>query len=208
MAESFSRSTNVEISLKTIKWGIVVPGGWLVILVGAAIILPLDSRPFALKTVPLLALVVAWLLLTVSALGVYFYRAWRRLPTVTNKAAYAAWLSFQIACAIAAALMLASLFVPVRVTTLRQAREWTLQQNLHVMRGIINQYTLDKQSRPQSLNDLVEAGYLRQTPVDTMTRRNDTWVLEWSNDPKMPGIVNIRSGSTAVSTNGSAYHDW
>lgn len=196
------------INLKPIKWGLVIPGGWLVILVGAAIILPPGSRPFALKTVPFLVLIVAWLLLTAVALGVYFYRAWQRLPTVPNKAAYIAWLGFQIACTLAGAVMLVSLFVPVKVTTLRQAREWTLQQNLHVMRGIINQYTLDKRRRPQSLNDLVEAGYLRQTPADPVTRRNDTWVLEWSDDPKMPGIVNIRSGSTAISSNGSAYHDW
>jgi general secretion pathway protein G len=58
----------------------------------------------------------------------------------------------------------ASLFVPVHVTALRHAREWTLQQNLYALRGIINQYTLDKQRRPQSLNDLVGAGYLRQKP--------------------------------------------
>jgi len=198
----------MKINPKPIKWGLVVPGGWLVILVAAAIILPPDSRRFALKTVPFLALTVAWLLLTVVALGVHFYRAWLRLPTVPNKAAYTVWLSFQIACTLAAAVMVVSLFVPVHVTTLRQSREWSLQQNLHVMRGIINQYTLDKQRRPQSLNDLVEAGYLRQTPVDPMTRRKDTWVLEWSSDPKMRGIVNIRSGSTSISSEGSACQDW
>ena len=76
------------------------------------------------------------------------------------------------------------------------------------MRAIINQYTLDKQRRPQSLSDLMEAGYVRRTPVDPMTRRNDTWVLERSNDPNMPGMVNIRSASTDIGSNGSAYHDW
>ncbi len=91
----------MEINPKPIKWGLVVPGGWLVILVAAAVILPPDSRRFALKTVLLLALTVAWLLLTVVALGVHFYRAWLRLPTVPNKAAYTAWLSFQIACTLA-----------------------------------------------------------------------------------------------------------
>jgi general secretion pathway protein G len=81
-------------------------------------------------------------------------------------------------------------------------------QDLHVMRAIINQYTLDLQKRPKSLDDLVEAGYIKQTPTDPITRRNDTWDLEWSNDPKMPGIINIRSGSIATSSKGSAYHDW
>jgi general secretion pathway protein G len=156
----------------------------------------------------LLALIIAWLLLTAIALGVYFYRAWLRLPTVPNKAAYAAWLGFQIACTLAAAVMLAGLCVPSYVTSPRQARGWTLQQNLRVMRAIINQYTLDLHRRPQSLHDLVDAGYIRQTPADPMTKREDTWVLEWSYDPKMPGIVNVRSGSSAMSSKGSAYHDW
>jgi len=89
----------------------------------------------------------------------------------------------------------------------RQAREWALEQSLHVTRAVIGQYTLDLQKRPQSLNDLVKAGYIKQTPTDPITRRNDTWDLEWSNDPKMPGIVNIRSGSI-TSSKGSAYHDW
>jgi general secretion pathway protein G len=198
----------MRINPKSIKWGLLIPGGWLVILVGAAVILPPDSRRFALTTVPMLVLVAAWLVLTVIGIGVYFYRAWLRLPTVPNKAAYAAWLSFQIACTLAGAIMIVSLFVPVHVTTLRQAREYRLEQDLHAMRDIINQYTLDKQRRPQSLNDLVEAGYLKQTPEDPMTKRNDTWALEWSDDPKMPGIVNIRSASTAISSKGSTYHDW
>jgi len=41
-----------------------------------------------------------------------------------------------------------------------------------------------------------------------MTKRNDTWLLEWSNDPAMPGIINIRSGSSASSPKGTPYHDW
>jgi len=196
-------------NIRSIRWGLAIPGGWFVILVGAAIFLPsAESRPFALRAVPLLALIILWLLLTAIALGLYFYRAWLRLPTVPNKAAYAVWLTFQTACTLALAVTLVGLFVPSYVTSPRQAREWTLQQNLRVMRAIINQYTLDKQRRPQSLNDLVDAGYIRRTPVDPMTRRNDAWVLERSNDPKMPGIVNIRSSSNDISSNGSAYHDW
>jgi len=194
--------------MRRIKWGLVVPGGWFLILVGAAVILPPDSRSSARKTVPFLVLTVTWLLLTVAVLGGYFYRAWLRLPTVPNKGAYIAWLSFQIACALGAAVLLVSLFIPVHVDTIRESRERILQNNLQVMRMVIKQYTLDNQKRPQSLNDLVDAGYVSQTPTDPITRRNDTWALEWSTDPKTPGIVNIRSGSSAISSKKSAYHDW
>lgn len=189
----------MEINFRSIKWAIVIPGGWLVIVAGVAILLPPESRRFALGTVSMLALIGAWLLLTAVALVVYLYRAWLRLPAVPSKVACAAWLGFQIACTLAVTVTLVGLFAPSYVTSPRQAREWTLQQNLDVMRALINQYTVDKQKRPQSLNDLGEAGYIRRTPLDPMTKRNDTWVLEWSNDPKMPGIVNIRSGSEGMS---------
>jgi general secretion pathway protein G len=205
----FSRSITVEMNIKSIRWGLAIPCGWFVILVGAAMFLPsAESRGFVLRTVSLLALIIVWLLLTAVALSLHFYRAWRRLHSVPNKWAYAVWLTFETTCALALVGTLVWLFVPGYVTTPRQAREMQLQHNLITMRAIISQYTLDLQRRPQSLNDFVTAGYIRQMPIDPMTRRNDTWVLEWSNDPKMPGIINIRSGSSATSSKGSAYHDW
>ena len=196
-------------NIKSIKWGLAIPCGWFVILVGAAIFLPsADSRGFALRTVPLLLLIIVWLILTIVALGLRFYRAWKRFHSVPNKLEYAVWLSVETACVLVLVATLVGLFVPSYVTTPRQARELSLQYDLKAMRAIIRQYTLDLQKRPQSLNDLVKAGYIGQMPTDPMTRRSDTWALEWSNNPEMPGIVNIRSGSTARSSNGSMYRDW
>jgi general secretion pathway protein G len=63
------------------------------------------------------------------------------------------------------------------------------------MRQILDQYSLDNHKHPQSLDDLLTAGYLKQMAVDPMTGRNDTWVLEWSDDPMTPGITGIRSAS-------------
>ena len=76
------------------------------------------------------------------------------------------------------------------------------------MRSVLDQYVMDKGTRPQSLDALVKAGYLKQIPVDPMTRRNDSWVLERSNDPTKPGIVNIRSSSRSTSRDGTAYSTW
>jgi general secretion pathway protein G len=61
------------------------------------------------------------------------------------------------------------------------------------MRSIFSQYTLDHEKRPQSLDELVSAGYIKKIPPDPMSGRTDTWVLEWSDDPKTPGMVGIRS---------------
>ena len=86
-------------------------------------------------------------------------------------------------------------FAPRYVTSPREARERVLRQDLFTMRQILSQYDLDHHKHPQSLEDLVAAGYFKHVPTDPVTRRNDTWVLEWSDDPKTPGITGIRSGS-------------
>jgi hypothetical protein len=115
----------VQMNLQSIKWGVVIPCGWFVILISAAIFLPsAEAIGFAPE---LLAFVIVWLLLTAVALGVYFFRAWKRLPLVPNKGVYAVWLSFQTACAIAAVGLLIWIFVPNYVTTPKQARERVLR---------------------------------------------------------------------------------
>ena len=91
-------------------------------------------------------------------------------------------------------LLAAAIFLPCYVTGPSETRARILQQDLFTMRQILDQYTLDHQGHPQSLDDLVVAGYLRQMPVDPMTGRSDTWILEWSDDPKAPGIIGIHSG--------------
>ena len=92
--------------------------------------------------------------------------------------------------------------------TLTKAKEAVLEQDLRSLRAIIDQYTLQQRKFPQSVDDLVAAGYLKQLPTDPITGRSDTWVLEWSNDPKMRGIRNIHSGSHSLSRQGTAYRDW
>ena len=88
-------------------------------------------------------------------------------------------------------LLAAALFFPCYVTSPRETHARILQQDLFIMREIISQYTLEHHRCPQSLDDLVAAGYLKQMPVDPMTGRSDTWVLEWSDDPNTPGIIGI-----------------
>jgi len=95
-----------------------------------------------------LALTALLLLLTVVALAAYFYRAWQRVPEVSNKTAYVAWLTFETACVLASFYGLVWLFAPGCVISPRQARERVLQQDLVEMRAIISQYTLDNRRPP------------------------------------------------------------
>ncbi|HZS99259.1 MAG TPA: hypothetical protein VFA40_20915 [Terriglobales bacterium] len=92
------------------------------------------------------------------------------------------------------AWLAAKVFVPNYVTSPRENRERTLRQDLFTMNQILNQYTLENHKNPQSLDDLVAGGYLKKIPTDPSSGRSDTWVLEWSDDPKSPGIIGIHGG--------------
>src|SRR5207247_1130870 len=97
---------------------------------------------------------------------------------------------------------------PGNVTSVQHARESVLKQDLYDLRSLIKEYSSDKQRRPASLQNLVASRYMDRIPVDPMTQRNDTWVIEQSTDAKSPGIVDIHSGSRARSKSGTLYREW
>jgi general secretion pathway protein G len=81
------------------------------------------------------------------------------------------------------------------------------------MRTVIDEYTYDKQKAPQSLQDLVQEGYLRDVPVDPMTGSNNSWkvVMEeamQSVSQTEPGIFDVKSGSDKMSLDGTPYSEW
>jgi general secretion pathway protein G len=93
-----------------------------------------------------------------------------------------------------------------------RAREATLKQDLMVMRQSIDNYTLDKQAAPQSLDDLVQSGYLRQIPVDPITQAKD-WVPQYdsvvlSPDQSSTGMVDVHSSASVSSSSGTPYSEW
>jgi len=110
--------------------------------------------------------------------------------------------------------ILVSVALPAYQQSIWRARESVLKQNLFALRSVISQYTLDKQKAPQSLEDLVTAGYFKQIPTDPMTGRNDSWTVEEETDTIMtvdqqePGIYDVHSGSSAVGSDGTAYNTW
>jgi general secretion pathway protein G len=103
--------------------------------------------------------------------------------------------------------------VPLYNIHLRRANEAALKQDLHSMREAIDQYTQDKLKAPQSLSDLVSAGYLHAIPVDPFTHSADSWQSVQEDvmtalDQTQPGITDVHSGSDQTSTEGSAYSSW
>jgi general secretion pathway protein G len=94
-----------------------------------------------------------------------------------------------------------------------RAREATLKQDLFVMRQAIQQYTLDKQAAPSSLDDLVQAQYLQQIPTDPITRTKN-WHLDMENvlltpEQSSTGLTDVHSTSETVSLfENTAYNTW
>jgi general secretion pathway protein G len=109
--------------------------------------------------------------------------------------------------------ILATLAIPSYVTAMKHARESVLKEDLHIMRTAIDSYTMDKTKAPQSLDDLVQSGYLRAIPVDPMTHSSETWVTDTSDamyslDETEPGINDVHSGSDETGSNGQPYSSW
>jgi len=109
--------------------------------------------------------------------------------------------------------ILASIAVPMYQATILRAKEAVLKENLHSLRSVIDQYAADKRTAPQSLEDLIAAGYLREVPEDPITESQTTWQVEFGPTAMVPdqldtGIVDVRSGAPALSTEGTLYSDW
>jgi general secretion pathway protein G len=112
-------------------------------------------------------------------------------------------------------LILITVAIPIYKQSILRAKESVLRQDLFTLRQVIDQYTLDKQKAPQSLDDLVSAGYMKQLPIDPFTGKNDTWAVVQEEDTiadpsqtEAGGISDVHSGSGLISSDGTAYSSW
>jgi general secretion pathway protein G len=118
-----------------------------------------------------------------------------------------------LAVGIAIIVILALISIPMYRSMLLNTREAVLNNNLTEMRRAIKQYIKDKQRAPQSLQDLVDAGYFRQLPIDPIMNSNSSWkpVIEnvvVSAGQTDRGITDLHSGSSSISSKGTIYNAW
>jgi len=125
--------------------------------------------------------------------------------------------------------ILASIAIPALRDSPQRAREAALREDLFTLRSTIDSYHGDKGYYPPDLATLVSDGYMRQIPVDPMTKSRDTWVVEMEQlepgdestsattggtgatappEPTTPGVIDVHSGSDAKALDGSAYKEW
>lgn len=109
--------------------------------------------------------------------------------------------------------VLIAIAVPIYQKSLIRAKESVLRNNLFTLRTMIDEYTVDKQAAPQSLQDLVTEGYLRQIPQDPITNSDQTWRVTMEETPvggssAAPGIFDVHSGADKTSLEGTPYSEW
>lgn len=106
--------------------------------------------------------------------------------------------------------LLASIVAPRYVRTVDNAREASLKTSLNVMRDAIDKYAADKGRYPESLDEMVQLGYLRQVPEDPITGRRDSWqMLPARADSAVPGqVADVRSGAAGRAQDGRPYSAW
>ncbi len=116
---------------------------------------------------------------------------------------------FELMIAMFILIILLSVAVPVYQRTVQHAKETVLKENLWQMRRAIEQYTADKGKLPASLEDLVEAKYLREMPIDPIIERAE-WDAKYGADPTSPdgdqGVVDVKSTATGTDSEGNAYN--
>lgn len=109
--------------------------------------------------------------------------------------------------------ILAAIAIPNYLRSVRKAKEATLREDLHTLRMAIDSYTVDKEKAPQSLDDLVQGGYVKTVPIDPMTTRADTWITSQSDtltdiNETQGGIDDVHSGAQGLSSEGTTYNTW
>jgi general secretion pathway protein G len=108
-------------------------------------------------------------------------------------------------------VILAVIAMPQYQKTVTHARETVLRDNLYQLRKAIDLYGADKGKSPQSLEDLVTAGYIRDIPLDPITGEKD-WTISTGEDPNSlrgeSGITDVHSASPDISTEGTPYNEW
>jgi general secretion pathway protein G len=108
-------------------------------------------------------------------------------------------------------IILAAVALPQYQRGVLHAREAVLRDDLFQMRKLIDQYAADKGKLPQSLEDLVSSGYMREIPEDPFTGER-TWNVVTGDDPNSTeggqGVIDVHSLSTDISSDGKPYSEW
>jgi general secretion pathway protein G len=109
--------------------------------------------------------------------------------------------------------IIAGIAVAQMQTAPKKAKESVLKEDLYALRDVIDQYFADKGKYPESLDALVQEGYLRKVPVDPITNSSESWQVVHAeatdeDTEGAGGIIDVKSGADGTALDGSRYADW
>ena len=130
---------------------------------------------------------------------------------MTGKAKMAGFTLLELMIVISIIIVLAAITLPQYQKTIMHTREAVLKEDLRSMRMLIDQFAADKGRLPQSLDELVSDGYMREVPQDPFTGQKD-WAITTGEDPNSlqgeTGMTDVHSASAEVSSEGTNYSEW
>jgi general secretion pathway protein G len=128
-----------------------------------------------------------------------------------NKLLAAGFTLLELMIVISIIIILAAITLPQYQKTVMQTREAVLKDDLRKMRTLIDQFAADKGRLPQSLDELVSAGYMREIPVDPFTGQKE-WQQEMGEDPNSlegeTGLTDVHSLAEDTASDGTSYREW
>ena len=137
--------------------------------------------------------------------------SFKQARTRRRTVGHAGFTLLELMIVISIIIILAAITLPQYQKTIMHTREAVLRDDLRKMRSLIDQFAADKGRLPQSIDDLVSQGYMREVPVDPFTGQKD-WATTTGEDPNSltgeQGMTDVHSSSTETSTEGTPYSEW
>jgi general secretion pathway protein G len=132
------------------------------------------------------------------------------MSTRTPRRGHRGFTLIELIVVMAIIALLVSIVAPRYYRTVDRARDASLKTTLNVVRDAIDKYVADRDRYPDSIDELVARGYLRQVPEDPVTGQKESWQMlpPAASSPMKGRVADVRSGAAGRGQDGTPYNSW